>query len=49
MLIIKPVEVDDNDILDHFIDWNPGLLKLVINYTVYNIHQVMFLYKCHKR
>ena len=35
MLIIKPVEVDNIDMSDHFIDWDPGRLKLVINYITY--------------
>ena len=30
MLIIKPLSVDNIDISNHFIDWNPGLTRLVI-------------------
>ena len=30
MLIIKPLEVDNINISDHFIDWKPGLLRLAI-------------------
>ena len=40
MLIIKPIKVHNTDISHHFIDWNPGLLGLVIK-----VHQVMFLRK----
>ena len=37
MLIIKPIEVDNINISDHFIDWKPGLLRLAIER-----HQVTF-------
>ena len=30
MLIIKPIEMDKVEISDYFIDWNPGVLRLVI-------------------
>lgn len=30
MLIIKPIMVDEDDISDNFIDWNPGVSRLVI-------------------
>ena len=47
MLIIKPVKVDNIEIQDYFIDWNPGLLRLAI---VIKVHQkVMFLHKRNKK
>ena len=30
MLIIKPLEIDNISISDHFIDWKPGLSRLAI-------------------
>ena len=35
MLIIKPVKVNNINIEDYFIDWNPGLLRLAIVIEVY--------------
>ena len=44
MLIIKPLKMDNINISDHFIDWNPGLLRLAIKR-----HQVIFYTDAIKR
>ena len=44
MLIVKPLNVDNIDVSDHFIDWKPGLLRLAIKR-----HKVVFYTNIIKR